>query len=204
MLPDSVRAGVGPRPMRFSQVSDDTLQAQLAHNPARSYQAFGNALVITELWKKARLLYRPAPEADWLEVQLAPVGDDDATGELTLDSARLDPQRPLALLVRVESKASFWGGAAAWGLLNIVELGARPLLLLKSQTLREDISYNRLNDSEYAEGVSTSWRSTQLITVRKNRILVGPVRGEPGNYDMSTLPAGSYGFRNGQIARLSR
>lgn len=215
--PDSLRAFVGVRPLRFRCVSDDSLRAEMARQPWGIDTVFGRYLRISRLFEPTRVLYRATPAATcWTQVQLEPVGDTGAVGgEFTLDTVLLDPQRRV-LLLNLRGHNGFWGGSLDYGLTNIIDVTEKPFLLLKTEALREDTSYGREDDTTYDDDAAGSESRSQTVRVRAGLIRVEQPRltsrvGRGGEDVRSReplpetmLPAGHYRYRGGKVFRVRK
>ena len=215
--PDSLRAFVGVRPLRFRCVSDDSLRAEMARQPWGIDTVFGRYLRISRLFEPTRVLYRATPAAPcWTQVQLEPVGDTGVVGgEFTLDTVQLDPQRRV-LLLNLRGHNGFWGGSLDYGLTNLIDVTEKPLLLLKTEALRDDTSYGREDDTTYDDNAAGSESRAQTVHVRAGLIRVELPRftsrvGRGGEDEQSReplpetmLPAGCYRYRGGQLLRVGK
>lgn len=205
---DSLRAFLGVRPMNFRYVADSVRQGTVT--------VAGRFIVIHELFQTPRILYRSAIDSTrWLQFKLEPVGEAGTVGgDFTVDTVALDPQRQ-TLLLTLRGQNGFWGGSLDYSQTAIVDVTAEPLLLLKSETLREDVSYGRDHDAVYDEDAAGSESSEQTVRVRNHRLIIGPPRqtsrqGLTGKPVTSTirpvpaamLPAGQYYYRRGQLHRI--
>lgn len=204
-LTDSLRAFIGVRSMRFQYVPDSLRQG--------TPTVAGRFIVIHELFQTPRILYRSATDSTrWFQFKLEPVGEAGTVGgDFTVDTVELDPQRQ-TLLLNLQGRNGFWGGSLAYGQTAIVDVTAEPLLLLKTETLREDVSYGRENDTVNDEDAGGSETQAQEVNIRNHRLVVGPpqqtsqrgLRAEPVTSVMrptpkSMLPAGRYHYWHGKM-----
>ncbi|WP_460504276.1 hypothetical protein, partial [Hymenobacter agri] len=158
-------------------MSDDSLRADMARQPWGIDTVCGRYLRISRLFEPTRVLYRATPAATcWTQVQLEPVGDTGVVGgEFTLDTVALDPQRRV-LLLNLRGHNGFWGGSLDYGLTNLIDVTDQPLLLLKTEALREDASYGREDDTTYDDDAAGSESRSQTVRVRAGIVRVEPPR----------------------------
>ncbi|MBF9141792.1 hypothetical protein [Hymenobacter properus] len=198
-------------------MSDDSLRADVARRPWGIDTVFGRYLRISRLFEPTRLLYRATPAATcWTQVQLEPVGDTGAVGgEFSLDTVQLDPQRRV-LLLNLRGHNGFWGGSLDYGLTNLIDVTEKPLLLLKTEALREDTSYGREDDTTYDDDAAGSEYRAQTVQVRAGLIRVerprltsrvgrsGADERSQGPLPETMLPAGRYRYRGGRMLRVGQ
>lgn len=207
---DSLRAFVGMRPMQFQYVADSVRQD--TPTVARRF------IIIHELFQTPRILYRSAADSTrWLQFKLEPVGEAGTVGgDFTVDTIGLNPRRQ-TLLLRLSGHNGFWGGSLSYGQAAIVDVTAEPLLLLKTETLSEDVSYGRDSDTVYDENAAGSESRTQVLAIRNHCIVLGSPRqsSQHGRSHVqasyvirptpqSMLPAGRYRYQSGKVFRVGR
>jgi hypothetical protein len=196
--------------MQFRYVTDSVRQGASA--------AVGRFIVIHELFQTPRLLYRSATDSTrWIQFKLEPVGEAGTVGgDFTVDTIELDPRRQ-TLLLTLSGQNGFWGGSSAYGQTAIVDVTAEPLLLLKTETLSEEVSYGRDNDTVYNDDAAGSESRSQAVHIYNQRIVVGlpqqtSRQGRSGKQAASSirptpasmLPAGHYRYQNGKVFRIRR
>ncbi|MCC2547390.1 hypothetical protein LJY25_13120 [Hymenobacter sp. BT175] len=216
-FPDSLRAFLGVRPMKFRCVPDQDLKLEIQSNPYRADTVAGRYVVFRELFQPARVLYKPDAAATcWLEVRPEDVGESGTVGgDFTVDTASLAPGRRV-LLLNLRGHNGFWGGSLDYGLTNIVDVTAEPLLLLKTEALHENVSYGRENDSVFDEDAAGSEKREQQVSIRRGLIRVGPATqtftndpsapadGPIKPVPESMLPAGRYRYQPGKVVRVGK
>lgn len=207
---DSLHAFLGVRPMQFRYVADSLRQG--------TPTVAGRYIVIHELFQTPRILYRSTTDSTrWFQFKLEPVGESGTVGgDFTVDTVRLDPQRQ-TLLLKLQGQNGFWGGSLAYGQTAIVDVTAEPVLLLKTEVLREDVSYGREDDTVYNEDAAGSESLSQEISIRNHRLMVGPPRQTTRRglrakqvtsimrpTPKSVLPAGSYRYWHGKLLLVGK
>jgi hypothetical protein len=207
---DSLRAFVGVRPMQFRYVADSVRQG--------TPTVAGRFIIIHELFQTPRILYRSAVDSTrWFQFKLEPVGEAGTVGgDFTVDTIGLDPQRQ-TLLLRLSGHNGFWGGSLSYGQAAIVDVTAEPLLLLKTETLNEEVSYGRDSDTIYDKDAAGSESRIQALAIRNQCIALGSpqqtsqhgrghaqashvIRPTPP----SMLTAGRYQYQSGKMLRVKR
>ncbi len=178
----------------------------------------GRFIVIHELFQTPRILYRLAADSTrWLQFKLEPVGEAGTVGgDFTVDTIGLDSRRQ-TLLLTLGGQNGFWGGSSAYSQTAIVDVTDEPLLLLKTETLREDINYGRDSDTVYDEDAAGSESRTQALAIRNHCIVLGSPRqtSQHGRSHVqashvirptptSMLPAGRYRYQGGEVSRVER
>ncbi|OON67862.1 hypothetical protein B0919_16925 [Hymenobacter sp. CRA2] len=218
--PDSLQAYAGARPMRFRCVPDAELRAEIQASPWLADTVAGRYVVLRELFKPARILYRPHAAATcWLEVRPEDVGESGTVGgDFTVDTASLGPGRRV-LLLNLRGHNHFWGGSLDYGLTNLVDVTAEPLLLLKTEALRENVSFGRENDSVFDEDAAGSEKREQQVSIQQGLIRVSPAtQALTGSMEdpnapadgvlkptpKSMLPAGRYRYQRGRVLRAGK
>lgn len=203
--------------MKFRYVNDDELRAEVLANPDQADTLFEQFIVIRELFKPARVLYHLcANSTDWIEVRPEAVGETgNVGGDFALDTARLDPQRLPVLLVSIGGHQGFWGGSLDYSLVNIIDVTQQPLLLLKTESLNQNSSYGRVNDSVDDEEASSSEKLEQRVSIRNSVIAVEQPQLTTTNQQgervinlqptpATMLSAGRYRYQRGKVFRVGK
>lgn len=202
------QGSVEARPMQFRCISDEDFQQEVA---------IGNIMVDTLLkrflisaeWHKPTLLYYRSPSCPngWIETRLELVGEWLWNKEVTLDTVRLAPTGPPAVLVKFSSETTLHHWAISNEGINIVDVTKEPVLMLKAGTASHEGGYTGddeidSTDSQLEEH-SFEVVQSQSIKVRNQFIVVEPAV-EDGEYALHSVPPGIYRYRHGKMIQIRK
>jgi hypothetical protein len=197
-----------PHPMPFRCISDEDFQQEIAIGNIMVDTLLKHFLISAE-WHKPTLLYYRSPGCPngWIETRLELVGEWLWNSEVTLDTVRLAPTGPPAVLVKFRSETGLRHWSIANEGINIIDVANEPVLLLKAGTASHESGYTGDDEEDTTdaqlEAHSFEVVQTQSIKVRNQLIVVQPAV-EDGQYALHTVPAGTYRYRYGKMVRLSR
>lgn len=202
------QGSVEARSMPFRCIGDEDFQQEIA---------IGNIMVDTLLkrflisaeWHKPTLLYYRSPSCPngWIETRLELVGEWLWNREVTLDTVRLAPTGPPAVLVKFSSETSLHHWSISNEGINIIDVSTEPVLLLKAGTVSHEGGYTGDDETdstdtqreEHSFGVVQS----QSIKVRNQLIVVEPAV-EDGQYALHSVSPGTYRYRHGRMIRIRK
>lgn len=159
--------------------------------------------------RNSLLYYRSPTYPDgWLETHFEPVGEWLSSQNVTLDTVRLEPAGPPAVIARFKSQASLRHWSTTNEGINIIDASKEPVLVLTAGTSSHEYAYGGDDDDMDTTDAATTDNSsedvlTQAITVHKQLIVVGPAE-EDGNYALAPAPPGTYRYRQGKMTRIRK
>jgi hypothetical protein len=204
---DSSLGSVTPHRMQFRRISDEDLRLEIAIGNITVDTVLSRFLVSAE-WRKPTFLYyrTPAYPGGWIETQLELLGEWLWNEEVTLDTVRLEPTGPSAVLVKFRSTSSLRHWSMLSEAVNLVDVAAEPVLVLKAGTLNHESGYTEGDEDTINGDIETDSFETvqsQSVKVRNQQIIVGrPV--EEGQYALHPAPAGTYRYRNSKVFRVGK
>lgn len=201
---------VTPHLMRFTRISEEDMQRKIENGYVEPTLLLGRFLVGRDEEGRSSLLYYRSPTyADgWLETHFEPVGEWLGSQNVTLDTVRLEPAGPPAVIAKFESQGSLRQWSTTNEGINIIDASKEPVLVLTAGTSSHEYAYGGDDDDMDTTDAATTNNSsdellTQSITVRKQLIVVGPAE-EDGNYALAPAPPGTYRYRQGRMVRLKK
>ncbi|GAB3874115.1 hypothetical protein GCM10028824_26850 [Hymenobacter segetis] len=202
------QGSVEARPMQFRCISEEDFQQEIA---------IGNIMVdtlqqrflISAEWHKPTLLYYRSPSCPngWIETRLELVGEWLWNSAVTLDTVRLAPTGPPAVLLKFSSETSLHHWSISNEGINIIDVSAEPVLLLKAGTASHEGGYTGDDETDSTdtqrEEHSFEVVQSQSIKVRNQLIVVEPAV-EDGQYALHSVPPGTYRYRHGKMIRIRK
>jgi hypothetical protein len=192
--------------------------AALRFDPASNVQVDtiqGRFLQITAPDSLPRLLFRTSQrDTVWTELLLEMPDELDLGGDITQSTIafsldNLDQQGQPELFVTVsQSDVGGNAGREDWRWINIIDLTAKPLLLLSAGTAAESEAY-----PQYAEMHGTPIDPREMvsgcsrrISLRRHEVLIGPIKtkGDNPECSLAALKPGRYRYQGGQLVWVGK
>ncbi len=201
---------VTPHLMKFARISEEDLQRKIESGVVEPTLLLGRFLIgHDEEGRNSLLYYRSPTYSDgWLETHFEPVGEWLSSQNVTLDTVRLEPAGPPAVIVKFQSGTSLRHWSINSEGVNIIDASKEPVLVLTAGTSSHEYAYGGDDDDMDTTDAATTDNSsedllTQAITVHKQLIVVGPAE-EDGNYLLAPAPPGTYRYRQGKMTKLRK
>jgi hypothetical protein len=201
---------VTPHLMKFARISEEEMQRKIAANQVEPKLLLGRFLLgWSDDYRSTLLYYRSPTYPDgWLETQFEPVGEWLSSQEVTLDTVRLEPTGPPAIIATFHSSGSLRHWSTTNEGINIIDVSKEPVLVLTAGTLSHEYAYGGDDDEADTTDADITANNvetvlSQAITVRKQLLVVGPAE-EDGNYELAPAPPGTYRYRQGKMTRLRK
>lgn len=200
---------VTPHPMKFTRISEEEMQRKIERGTVEPTLLLGRYILGPDEEGRNTLLYYRSPTYPdgWLEVQFEPVGEWLSSQSVTLDTVRLEPGGPPAVMAKLESSSSLRHWSVKNEGVNLIDASKEPVLVLTAGTSSHEYAYGGDDEADTTdadiEANSSEELVTQLITVHKQLITVGPAE-EDGNYALAPAPPGTYRYRQGRMVQLKK
>lgn len=200
---------VTPHLMKFTRISEEEMQRKIESGNVEPTLLLGRFILGHDAEGRNTLLYYRSPTYPdgWLETQFEPVGEWLSSQNVTLDTVRLEPAGPPAVIAKFESSGSLRHWSTQNEGVNIIDASKEPVLVLTAGTSSHEYAFGGDDETDTTD-VDTAANSsdellTQSITVRKQLIIVGPAE-EDGNYALAPAPPGTYRYRQGHMTRVRK
>lgn len=198
-----------PHLMKFARLSEEEMQRKIERGVVEPTILLGRFLVGHDDEGRSSLLYYRSPiyPDGWLETQFEPVGEWLSSHDVTLDTVRLEPAGPPAIIAKFQSSGSLRHWSTNNEGINIIDVSKEPVLVLTAGTSSHEYAYggDDETDTTDADIAANSFEELreQVITVRKQLIVVGPAEDD-ADYTLAPAPPGTYRYRKGKMTRLSK
>jgi hypothetical protein len=196
-----------PHLMKFARISEEAMQQKIERNEIEPTLLLGRFLLGGD-YQSTLLYYRSPTYPDgWLETQFEPVGEWLGSQGVALDTVRLEPGGPPAIIATFHSSGSLRHWSTTNEGINIIDVSKEPVLVLTAGTMSHEYAYGGDDDADTTEAAATENNvetiQSQSITVRKQLIVVGPAE-EDRNYALAPAPPGTYRYQRGKMTRLRK
>jgi hypothetical protein len=200
---------VTPHLMRFTRISEENMQRKIESGYVEPTLLLGRFLVGRDEEGQSSLLYYRSPTYPdgWLETQFEPVGEWLDSRDVTLDTVRLEPAGPPAIIAKFQSSGSLRHWSTTNEGINIIDVSKEPVLVLTAGTSSHEYAFGGDDETDTTDAAieanSSEELLTQSITVHKQLIIVGPAEDDE-NYTLAPAPPGTYRYRQGRMVRLKK
>jgi hypothetical protein len=200
---------VTPHLMKFARISEEDMQRKIESGYVEPTLLLGQFLLGREDEGRSALLYYRSPTYPdgWLETHFEPVGEWLSSQYVTLDTVRLEPAGPPAIIAKFESSSSLRHWSTNNEGINIIDVSKEPVLLLTAGTKSHEYAYGGDEETDTTDADITANSSEELmeqvITVHKQLIVVGPAEDD-ADYKLSPAPPGTYRYQRGKMVRLKK
>jgi|GEM_PF-6943947 len=200
---------VTPHLMKFTRISEEEMQRKIERGDVEPTLLLGRFLVGHEDEGHSSLLYYRSPTYPdgWLETHFELVGEWLSSQNVTLDTVRLEPTGPPAIIAKFESSGSLRHWSTTNEGINIIDVSKEPVLVLTAGTSSHEYAFGGDDETDTTD-VNIAANSfeqllTQSIAVRKQLIIIGPAEDD-ASYTLSPAPPGTYRYRQGKMTRLKK
>jgi hypothetical protein len=224
VVPDALPEETGPPVVA---VTDRTAPVTLSTQPLSSAEwdslnaewvnwntvtRFGRFCLV-ERHELPRLFYQAiGQDSVWTEIDLALSDEESAWGlesaETELDTVNLDGRGAAELVLRFHPAAYGSGGGSTWDHVSVLDVSARPKLILRALLASEDEAfggYAQLHGYTIAPGEQYTG-CKRSFRVRGRELVLGPVKTigntKRGDCRLTKLRAGRYRYQRGRIYRV--
>lgn len=203
------RGSVQPHPMKFERISEQDMQRKIEQNQVEPALLLGRFLLGFDDDYRSTLLYYRSPSypEGWLLVHFEPAGEWLAAKEVTLDTVRLEPAGPPAVLATFHSSGSLRHWSITNEGINIIDASREPVLVLTAGTASHEYAYSGDEEADTTDEAtannSVETVQSQLIAVRKQLLVVEPAEAED-DHALGAAPPGTYRYRRGKMTRLNK
>lgn len=200
---------VTPHLMKFTRISEEEMQRKIESGNVEPTLLLGRFILGPDEEGRNTLLYYRSPTYPdgWLEVQFEPVGEWLSSQSVTLDTVRLEPGGPPAVMAKLASSGSMRHWSTENEGINIIDASKEPVLVLTAGTSSHEYAYGGDDEADTTdadiEANSSDELLTQSVMVHEQLIVVGPAE-EDGNYALAPAPPGTYRYRQGRMVRLKK
>lgn len=200
---------VTPHLMKFARISEEEMQRKIESGYVEPTLLLGRFLLGREDDGRSAILYyrSPAYPDGWLETHFEPVGEWLSSQYVTLDTVRLEPAGPPAVIAKFESSGSLRHWSTNNEGINIIDVSKEPVLVLTAGTKSHEYAYGGDEETDTTDADMAANNSEELmeqvITVHKQLIVVGPAEDD-ADYKLAPAPPGTYRYQRGKMIRLKR
>jgi hypothetical protein len=200
---------VTPHLMKFARISEEDMQRKIESGYVEPTLLLGQFLLGREDdGRSALLYYRSATYPDgWLETHFEPVGEWLSSQDVTLDTVRLEAAGPPAVIAKFESTSYLRHWSSNNKGINIIDVSKEPELVLTAGTESHEYAYGGDDETDTTDADlaanSSEEMLTQVITVHKQLIIVGPAEDD-ADYKLAPAPPGTYRYQRGKMIRLKK
>lgn len=200
---------VTPHLMKFARISEEEMQRKIESGYVQPTLLLGQFLLGGEVDYRGTLLYYRSPTYPdgWLETHFEPVGEWLSSQYVTLDTVRLEPAGPPAVIAKFQSSSSLRHWSTNNEGINIIDVSKEPVLVLTAGTSSHEYAYGGDDETDTTdadiEANSSEETMSQTITVHKELIVVGPA-DDDADYKLAPAPPGTYRYRQGKMTRLKK
>jgi hypothetical protein len=200
---------VTPHLMKFARLSEEEMQRKIESGYVEPTLLLGRFLLGHDDDYRSTLLYYRSPTYPdgWLETHFEPVGEWLSSQYVTLDTVRLEPAGPPAIIARFQSSGSLRHWSTTNEGINIIDANKEPVLVLTAGTNSHEYAYGGDEETDTTaadiDANSSEEVLSQTITVRKQLITVGPA-DDDADYKLCPAPPGTYRYQQGKMTRLRK
>lgn len=200
---------VTPHLMKFARISEEDMQRKIESGYVEPTLLLGRFLLGREDAGRSAVLYYRSPTYPdgWLETHFEPVGEWLSSQYVTLDTVRLEPMGPPAVIAKFESSGSLRHWSISNEGINIIDARKEPMLVLTAGTSSHEYAFvgdDETDTTDAAREANSSEEAlSQSITVHKQLIIVGPAEDD-ADHTLAPAPPGTYRYRQGKMVRLKK